>query len=132
MSQKSTNKIKTDHEGSFLVTNPFAGINTDRLPKGSISKANTATDERAENQQRGRVEVTREKSGRAGKTVTILRAFPESVPTLELDAMAFKLRKQCACGGSLKDRTIELQGDVCQQALAELEKEGFSPIRCGY
>ena len=131
MSQKSTNKIKTEHEEPLSITNPFAEIHLDNLPEGSISQPDPVIADNIKTQSRGRVEVTREKAGRAGKTVTILRAFQESIPIEELDALALRLRKKCACGGSLKGRTIELQGDVCEPIMVELEKQNFRPVRCG-
>ncbi|MFQ3240956.1 MAG: translation initiation factor 1, partial [Lentimonas sp.] len=49
----------------------------------------------------------------------------------ELEAMAFNLKKTCACGGALKGRVIELQGDVCDRVMGELEKLGYKPVRAG-
>lgn len=134
MSRKSKSKITTNHESSLSVANPFAEVDLGNLPEGPESRAepDTVITESKEIRSKGRVEVTREKSGRAGKMVTILREFPVMIPLKELDAIAFELKKQCACGGSLKERTIELQGDVCQQAMADLEKRGFKPVRCGH
>ena len=49
----------------------------------------------------------------------------------ELEAMTFNLKKTCACGGTLKSRAIELQGDVCDRVMSELEKLGYKPVRAG-
>ncbi|MFT5826833.1 MAG: translation initiation factor 1, partial [Yoonia sp.] len=73
----------------------------------------------------------REKAGRGGKTVTTMREFSTNVPLKELEAMAFNLKKTCACGGALKGRVIELQGDVCDRVMGELEKLGYKPVRAG-
>ena len=79
----------------------------------------------------GRVEVRREKTGRSGKTVTTLKAFPKHIPLKMLERMTFEFKKQCACGGTLKGRAIELQGDVCDQACDKLTADGFQPVRAG-
>ena len=131
VSQKSKSKISTEHGSSLSVSNPFAEISSENLPEIPSSRRGPAPVEKKETKSRGRVDVTREKSGRAGKTVTVLSGFPKTIPIAELDAMALKLKKFCACGGSLKERTIELQGDVCEQVMCELEKLRFRPIRCG-
>lgn len=79
----------------------------------------------------GRVEVRREKAGRGGKTVTTLRSFPSHIPVKTLEAMVFDLKKQCACGGTLKGRVIELQGDVRQKVSQILKEHGYEPVRAG-
>lgn len=106
----------------------------ENLPEGPDTKPKSGqlTKKNQKTRSKGRVEVTREKSGRAGKVVTVLREFPNVIATEELNAIAFELKKKCACGGSLKGRTVELQGDVCEQAMADLERRGFKPVRCGY
>ncbi len=135
MSRKSKTKISTSNENPLLAANPFTNINLENLPENSnpetVSKDQVIATEK-NLRSRGRVEVTREKSGRAGKLVTILREFSVMVPIKELRTIALELKKQCACGGSLKGRTIELQGDVSQQAMADLRKRGFKPVRCGH
>jgi translation initiation factor 1 len=80
---------------------------------------------------KGRVEVRREKAGRGGKIVTTLREFPSCIPLKELEAITFKFKKSCACGGTLKGRVIELQGDVCDRVMTELEMLGYKPVRAG-
>ena len=128
---KSKRKITTEHDESLSVANPFDGINLGNLPDAPNPKPDPTSADSKDTRSKGRVDVIREKSGRAGKTVTVLRAFPETVSVEELNAMALQLKKHCACGGSLKERTIELQGNVCEQVMPELEKLGFTPVRCG-
>ena len=55
----------------------------------------------------GIVRVSRETSGRRGKTVTVVRG----VPARELDEVASDLKRQCGSGGSAKDGVVEIQGD---------------------
>lgn len=132
MSQKPKIRVDTKNTIALSVENPFAKIQTEGLPEVHKPKYEKSTASDSVSRSRGRVEVTREKSGRAGKIVTLLQAFHESVSGKELDDMAFSLKKLCACGGSLKGRTIELQGDVCEQAIGELKKRNFKPVRCGF
>ena len=45
--------------------------------------------------------------------------------------MTFELKKICACGGSLKGRIIELQGDVRDRVCQELNARGYQAVRAG-
>ncbi len=131
MSRKSKNRISTEHENSLSAANPFTEISVENLPKNPSSTFERVSVARQETKSKGRVDIIREKSGRAGKTVTVLRGFSETISSEELESLTLKLKKHCACGGSFKERTIELQGDACKQVMRELEKLDFRPIRCG-
>jgi translation initiation factor 1 len=124
-----TKHISTDGAGD-LSNNPFGGLNLGGLPDGP-NPASGAGKQTKPEKSNGRVAIRREKSGRGGKTVTSLSEFPSHVPLGELDALALKLRKSCACGGTLKGRVIELQGDVRDKAFRELEKIGYKPVLAG-
>lgn len=49
----------------------------------------------------------------------------------ERKALLKRLKSRIGSGGTLKDDTIELQGDQVDQALLLLGKEGFRPRRAG-
>jgi translation initiation factor 1 len=68
----------------------------------------------------GIVRVSREKSGRRGKTVTIVRGLPAGA----LAAAATDLKRLCGTGGTVKEGTIELQGDHRDKAAARLRAQG--------
>jgi translation initiation factor 1 len=124
-----TKRISTDGMED-LSNNPFGSLNLGALPDGPEPGARAAKREERK-KSKGRVEIRREKSGRGGKTVTSLSEFPTHVPLGELEALALQLRKSCACGGTLKGRVIELQGDVRGRVTAELEKIGYKPVLAG-
>ncbi|MGB0413954.1 MAG: translation initiation factor [Coraliomargarita sp.] len=126
---KGKQKISTDG-GDSLGENPFGALNLGGLPAGP-AKTEPAKAGKAKAAKRGRVEVRREKAGRGGKTVTTLKAFATHTPLKDLEALTFDLKKTCACGGTLKGRDIELQGDVVERVLEELTKRGFQPVRSG-
>jgi translation initiation factor 1 len=42
-----------------------------------------------------------------------------------IEKIAKKLRAACGCGGTVKGRTIEMQGDQPARVRAALEAEGF-------
>lgn len=132
MNSRKKGKISTDGGGS-LGANPFAGLDASGLPAGKQAGKRPATPARkqAAQKNKGRIEVRREKAGRGGKTVTTLREFPTHIPLATLEAMTFDLKKTCACGGTLKGRVIELQGDVRDRVCAELDACGYQAVRAG-
>ncbi len=69
----------------------------------------------------GIVRVSRETSGRRGKTVTVVRGLPPR----ELDAVASDLKRLCGTGGSAKDGVVEIQGDHRPKVVARLEAKGY-------
>lgn len=118
--------------GSSLAINPFDVIPATGLPRaGHAAAVRLGAGPPKAPVKRGRVELRREKGGRGGKTVTTLSAFASHLPLAELAQLAFDLKQSCACGGTLKGRVIELQGDVREKALAELQQRGFQPVLAG-
>ncbi|KOR35954.1 MULTISPECIES: translation initiation factor [Planktothricoides] len=72
-------------------------------------------------QQNLRVEASRKQ--RKGKTVTVITGFqakPETLATL-----VKQLKALCGAGGTVKENTIEIQGDHRQKLLEHLIKLGY-------
>src|SRR5256885_13459213 len=69
----------------------------------------------------GIVRVFRDKGGRRGKTVTVVRGLPAG----DLDRVASELKRQCGSGGAVKDGAVELQGDHREKVAARLEAQGY-------
>ena len=68
--------------------------------------------------------IQREKKGRGGKQVTILRDFQLSEK--ELNTLGKQLKKACGSGGTVKDGgIIEIQGDHREKLAQLLQKQGF-------
>lgn len=130
MSRRSQKKIATDGASGALGDNPFAALDGSGLPEGKVQPPKLS-EPKSSGKSKGRVEVRREKSGRGGKTVTTLREFPSHIPLATLEAMTFELKKLCACGGSLKGRVVELQGDVRDRVCEELNRRGYQAVRAG-
>lgn len=76
-----------------------------------------------------RVRVQRTKTGKGGKTVTVITGL--ELPEAEAKALLKALKARAGSGGTLKDGLIELQGDQVAAALALLELEGFRPKQAG-
>jgi translation initiation factor 1 len=71
--------------------------------------------------QASRVRI-RTESRKRGKTVTILWGFD---PAADLASLAKGLKQRLGAGGTVKDGTIELQGDHRQEVKPLLVERGF-------
>ena len=69
----------------------------------------------------GVIRVSRETSGRRGKTVTVVRG----IPPRDLTAVASDLKRRCGSGGAVKDGVVEIQGDHRPKVVARLESHGY-------
>ena len=49
----------------------------------------------------------------------------------DLNAIAQQLKKQCGSGGTVKDGSIEIQGDHCEKVQARLTEMGYKVKRAG-
>jgi translation initiation factor 1 len=70
----------------------------------------------------GIVRVSRETKGRAGKGVTLVRGL--ALDDAALTAIAKQLKAACGSGGTIKDGTIEIQGDHRERVVDWLKKDG--------
>ena len=69
----------------------------------------------------GIVRVSRETSGRRGKTVTVVRGLPPR----DLESVASDLKRQCGSGGAAKNGVVEIQGDHRTKVVTRLESQGY-------
>lgn len=74
-----------------------------------------------------RVQVSRK--GRKGKSVTIISGFSHKPETLT--KLAKTLKAQCGSGGTLKDDTIEIQGEHGPKLVALLTEKGYKAKMSG-
>ncbi|MCL1089772.1 stress response translation initiation inhibitor YciH [Shewanella profunda] len=88
--------------------------------KGRISPESTA---KAIPESDGIVRIHRDSKGRKGKGVSIISGL--GLDETALKALAQTLKKQCGCGGTVKDFTIEIQTDNREQLKLLLEKQNY-------
>lgn len=77
----------------------------------------------------GKVRVSRETKGRAGKGVTLIKGLPLDAPSLV--QLGKQLKTACGSGGTVKDGVIEIQGDHCDRVIELLNKQGWAAKRAG-
>jgi translation initiation factor 1 len=76
-----------------------------------------------------RVRVSKTSAGRGGKTVTLVTGVEGGEAVLA--PLAKRLKARCGAGGTVKEGTIEIQGDHVDAALAMLAADGYRPKRSG-
>ncbi len=77
----------------------------------------------------GRIRVGREKKGRGGKTVTLVRGL--AMDAAQLLALSRRLKSHCGSGGTVSDGVIEIQGDHVERVLQSLLADGLLAKRTG-
>ncbi len=77
----------------------------------------------------GIVRIGRETKGRKGKAVTVITGLP--LKQSELKQLARELKAQCGCGGTVKEATIEIQGDHRDKLIEILKSKGYTTKRAG-
>lgn len=116
----ASSKSKSSGDKDRIVYSEFGKTdNSEALKRG--------TPDLPPNQQNVRVEATR--SGRKGKTVTIIRGF-QSTPEKLADLLK-QLKTQCGAGGTIKENEIEIQGDHKQKIVQFLVQLGYKAKASG-
>jgi len=107
--------------------NPFTSLDSTGLPPGNPSEPAPAEPPR---KSRGRVDILRQKAGRGGKTVTVVKNFV-GIGLPEKEKLAREMQKTCGAGGTVKDGQIEIQGDKREEVARILTLAGFKPVFAG-
>ncbi len=89
-------------------------------PKTGLPVNAVAWEDLAKSEQK--IKVTTEKR-RYGKVTTLVSGFDKSI---DIKATAKSLKEGLACGGTIRDSTIELQGNHKKNVRRILVKLGFS------
>lgn len=126
MKSKDLLKIMAKQKRSGKPASQKGNPATDRVVYSEFGTSNTGATERAvpdlpPEKQDLRVQISRK--GRKGKSVTLITGFAHKAETL--DALAKKLKGQCGSGGTVKDNTIEIQGEHAAKVVSLLTKQGY-------
>ena len=90
-------------------------------PKCGLVKELCVCEAIAKEEQRIKVQMVKRKFG---KLITVVTGIDDK--SIDIKDLAKKLKSKFACGGTVKDGVIELQGDHKQKVKEELIKMGFS------
>ncbi len=125
MPRAEKKRIATDgpQEPLAALGSAFAGLDLPALPEGADYPAQAEAPQQI--WKMGRVVLRRETAHRGGKCVIVAHDFATHLPASVIETIAKKIRQGCGCGGAVKGRTIEVQGDQAARVRAVLEQEGF-------
>ena len=71
-----------------------------------------------------KINISKQKKGKKGKTVTLIRGLGAEDEIL-LKELLKKIKVFCGTGGTLNNSNIQLQGDMVSKSIEFLRKEGF-------
>ncbi len=114
--QQIANVDKKKRVGVVYSTNPDYEYEDD-----SVAENDTLP----KNQQKLRLSM--ERSGRGGKTVTIVRGFIGTDD--DLQTLGKLLKQKCGVGGSVKNGEVIIQGDLRSRLVEILKKEGYTQTK---
>ncbi len=122
--------IPTDGGASF-GHNPFDALSSAGLPPApENSPVDSAPPSKPAKKNRGRVDILRQKAGRGGKTVTVVKNFV-GIGLPEKEQLARAMQRACGTGGTVKDGQIEIQGDQRAEVARILTEANFRPVFAG-
>jgi translation initiation factor 1 len=116
-------------DGQSFGQNPFDALSNEGLPPGPVDSPHPSEAKPAR-KNRGRVDIVRQKAGRGGKTVTVVKNFI-GIGLPEKEQLAKAMQKACGTGGTVKNGQIEIQGDKRAQVAEILTQAGFRPVFAG-
>ena len=119
--------------GQSFGHNPFESLSSEGLPpapEGLPAEARHPTEAKPARKSRGRVDIIRQKAGRGGKTVTVVKGFV-GIGLPEKEQLAKAMQKACGTGGTVKNGQIEIQGDKRAEVARILSEANFRPVFAG-
>ncbi len=128
----SDKRIPT-RSGGPLTYSPFEALDARQVPPSPPEPSRPPPSSPASpprKGRRGRVDLIRQKAHRGGKTVTVVTNFTGTSHQEKLE-LARRMRKAVGVGGTVKDGSIEIQGDQREQAARILEESGYRPVWAG-
>ncbi len=78
---------------------------------------------------KSRLIVRLDRKGRGGKSVTVIEGLQISLK--ESEKLLKQLKTRLGTGGTVKDGSLEIQGDHCDTVITELTQMGYRPKRSG-
>lgn len=105
---------KRKSKGQRIAYQEFGNIDNSQALERGVS-------DRPPHQQDLRIQATR--SGRKGKTVTVITGFQHKPETLS--KLLKQLKAKCGTGGTVRDNSLEIQGEHKQKLLELLTELGY-------
>jgi len=123
----------TTNEAPNFGHKPFAALSSEGFPpapENPPADVQGCAEPKPARKNRGRVDIIRQKAGRGGKTVTVIKGFV-GIGLPEKEQLAKAIQRACGTGGTVKDGQIEIQGDKRAEAARILSEANFRPVFAG-
>jgi translation initiation factor 1 len=101
------------------LQSPFSMLDSAGLPEGPADPLPQKLSRKA------RIVLRREKAQRGGKTVIVVSQLPTHLSPPEIMDLAREARRALGCGGSVRGREIEIQGDQARRVRSHFEASGY-------
>jgi translation initiation factor 1 len=101
------------------LQSPFSVLESTGLPEGPPAPLPSKLRKKA------RIVLRREKAQRGGKTVIVVSQLPTHLSQSEIMALVREARRALGCGGSVREREIEIQGDQAARVRCHFEALGY-------
>jgi translation initiation factor 1 len=88
-----------------------------------VADCNCRTGTDVQKTSSGLIYISRERKGRGGKEVSVIKQLHLNQSGLKM--LASKLKNRCGTGGTVSGRNIEIQGDHREKLKTLLESEGY-------
>jgi len=125
MARSKPEKISTSGASNPLenaLGHALEGLNIGPLPAGEEAASSAKT---GNARKPGKVVLRKETAHRGGKSVIVVDGFEAEHDDRFIADLARQLRAVCGCGGTVRERKIELQGNNPGKVREYLIKEGF-------
>jgi translation initiation factor 1 len=129
----SNPKRNLTDEAKGFGHNPFESLSSEDLTlstESPLAQSPPPTETKPARKNRGRVDIIRQKAGRGGKTVTVVKGFV-GIGLPEKEQLARAMQKICGTGGTVKNGQIEIQGDKRVEVARILSEANFRPVFAG-
>ena len=104
------------------LQSPFSTLSSAGLPEVSPHSAPSRA------KKKFRVALRRERTQRGGKTVIVVSQLPRHLSVFEIEELASGARRELACGGAVRGREIEIQGDQAGRVRRYFEALGYEVV----
>lgn len=104
------------------LQSPFSTLSAAGLPEGPTESPPSNA------KKKFRVVLRRERAERGGKTVVVVSQLPTHLSPLEIQQLSRAVRRDLACGGCIRGREIEIQGDQPERVKLCFEGLGYEVV----
>ena len=104
------------------LQSPFSALSSVGLPEVASHSAPPSA------KKKFRVALRRERAQRGGKTVIVVSQLPTHLSMFEIEEIARGVRRDLACGGAVRGREIEIQGDQAGRVRRYLEALAYKVV----